>query len=158
MRKWVAVIFAVLLVSVATTALAEGPQDSWKITGPANGANVTGPDVTVTVDSGQIKVVKPGGPVTAGEGHWHFFVDGTEVGKGPVHSFTFQGLTPGKHELKVELHNNDHTPYPGDTGRIIAVNVALPNTGANVYVLALSGALLVGAGAVLLRRRRTNAA
>lgn len=148
MRKVFALLLSLMIFAIAGSALAAGPEDTWKITSPADGANVTGPDVTITIDPGQIKVAKPG-PVVAGEGHWHFFVDGKEVGRGPVNTFTFKGLTPGKHTLKVELHQGDHTPYPNDKGREITVNVSLPNTGASTVAYAAAGLLLLAAGGSL---------
>jgi LPXTG-motif cell wall-anchored protein len=143
----------VLLGLVSVPAWAKGEENSWRITGPVNGATVTGTEVTLTVDPGQMKIVKPAA-VVAGEGHWHFLLDGQEVGKGPTNSFTYKGLTPGKHVLQVQLHQGDHTPYPGAQPQEVTVNVALPNTGANLSVLVLAGAgMLLAGGALLLRRR-----
>jgi LPXTG-motif cell wall-anchored protein len=158
MRRLRSILLATLLLGlVATAALAAGEENSWKITSPANGSNVTSSTVTVTVDPGQIKVVKPG-PVVLGEGHWHFLVDGQEVGKGPTNTFEFKGLTPGKHLLEVQLHLGDHTPYPGATPQQVTVNVALPNTGTNLPLLVTAGGLmLVAGGALLLRRRGARA-
>jgi LPXTG-motif cell wall-anchored protein len=153
MRRALALMLAVLLCALlAVPALANGVENSWKITAPAEGATVTGTEVTVTVDPGQVKVVKPGTPV-AGEGHWHYLVDGQEVGKGPVNSFTFKNLTPGKHVLRVELHQNDHSPYPG-AAKEVTVNVALPNTGSNATLWAALGAMMLVAGGFLVLRRR----
>lgn len=150
-KRWV-FLFALMILSVSGSVFAAGPQDTWKIAAPANGVNVTGSDFTLTVDPGQIMVVKPG-PVVAGEGHWHFFADGKEVGKGPVNTFTYQGLTPGKHTLKVELHQGDHSPYPGDNGREITVNVALPNTGTNTVAMVGAGLTLLLTGGYLFSRK-----
>jgi len=46
-----------------------------------------------------------------GEGHIHLYLDNQSkiVLKEP--SMSFSGLKPGKHAIKVSLHNNDHTPY-----------------------------------------------
>lgn len=156
-RLYSGLLALTLLCFVSTSALAAGPENSWKITSPANGANVSGSSVTVTVDPGQMKIVKPG-PVVTGEGHWHFLVDGQEVGKGPTNTFEFKNLTPGKHVLEVQLHTGDHSPYPGATPQQVTVNVALPNTGTNLPLLVAAGALmLVAGGALLLRRRGARA-
>ncbi|MDB4895161.1 MAG: hypothetical protein JWN15_1423 [Firmicutes bacterium] len=93
MVKIFALIPALFLLAATGTALAEGPQDTWKITAPADGASTKASEVTVTVDPGQMKIVPPGA-VVAGQGHWHFMVDGREVGKGAANSFTYKGLTP----------------------------------------------------------------
>lgn len=150
MRKVFAVVLASLLLGAWTFAYA-APQDTWKIVSPAPGANVTGPDVTLQLDPGEIKVVAPG-PVVAGEGHWHFFADGAEVGKGPANTFTFKGLSPGTHILKVELHQGDHTLYPSGGERTVTVNVVLPNTGGSVIPYLIGGLLLLAAGLLLFRR------
>ncbi|MGE5590224.1 MAG: LPXTG cell wall anchor domain-containing protein [Bacillota bacterium] len=158
MRKFLVLLFALVMVAApATSALAEGPQDTYKILSPADGAVVAGPDVTITVDPGQIKVTKPGA-VVPGEGHWHFFADGTEVGKGPVNSFTFKGLTVGQHTLGVELHQGDHSRYPGDTGREITVTVGLPRTGSGLALSAGLGLGLLLLGGYLFSRSRRGAA
>jgi LPXTG-motif cell wall-anchored protein len=154
MRKLMVVVLSMVMwLSVAQLVMA-APQDTWKIVSPADGATVTGPDVTITVTPGDVKVVKPG-PVVAGEGHWHFLVDGKDAGKGPTNTFTYKDLTPGKHLLRVTLQQGDHSPFPGDTGREITVNVALPNTGANVIWLSVAGVLLLAGGGYLMLRKQS---
>jgi len=46
-----------------------------------------------------------------GEGHIHLYLDDQSKITLKEPSMTFSGLKPGKHEIKVSLHNNDHTPY-----------------------------------------------
>lgn len=150
MRKVFAVLLAMLLLGAWTLAHA-APEDTWKIVSPGPGANVTGPDVTLQVDPGEIKVVAPG-PVVSGEGHWHFFVDGEEVGKGTANTFTYKGLAPGKHVLKVELHQGNHTLYPSGGEREVTINVVLPNTGGSVIPYLVGGLLLLAVGLFLTRR------
>lgn len=154
--KWIkGLLVATALVSlVGTTALAghHTIEDSWKITSPTPGATVTGPDVTLTIDPGKVVVTKPGAKVS-GEGHWHFFVDGKEVGKGPTNSFTYKGLAPGDHTLRVELAYGDHTRYPGNYFREVAIKVALPKTGLNLGLLSAVGLALLAAGLALVLRR-----
>ncbi len=158
MRKVLGIVFTLALVlGVASAAVAAGEENSWKITAPAGGATVNGASVTLTVDPGMIKVAKPGA-VVAGEGHWHFFLDGKEVGKGPANSFEFKDLTAGNHTLGVELHQGDHTPYPGAKPQMVNVTVKLPATGTNTAVYAGLGLLLLVAGAFLFRRRGAVAA
>lgn len=156
MKKLIVMILAAMMLLSLASVAAAAPQDTWKIVSPAGGTNVIGSEVTITLDPGEIKVAKPGA-VVAGEGHWHFLLDGKEVGKGPVNEFTFKALTPGKHLLKVELHQGDHSPYPGDTGREITVNVALPNTGAGLGWLAAAGLALLGAAWWMRSGKRAEA-
>lgn len=156
-RRLFGLLMGAALLAASSFASAAGPEDTWKIAAPANGASVTGKDVTLTVDPGQIKVVAPGA-VVVGEGHWHFFADGKEVGKGPLNTFVFKDLAPGKHILKVELHQGDHTPYPGDTGREITVNVSLPNTGTGTLTYAAVGLALLAMGGYMLSRRKVGRA
>ncbi|WP_409346982.1 hypothetical protein [Paenibacillus sp. MBLB4367] len=62
-----------------------------------------------------------GGARKAGEGHIHTYLnDGEKVAMDEPEK-TFPGLAPGKHEIKVSLHNNDHTPY--DVTKTVAFEV-----------------------------------
>lgn len=158
MRGTTAVLVACLFVLALAGIAAAAPEDTWRITSPANGSTVTGPDVTITLDPGEMKIVPPGGPVTAGEGHWHFFVDGNEVGKGPMNSFTYTGLSVGSHVLRVELHHNDHTLYAYGSADEVTVTVGLPKTGGNVLLYTALGAGLIGIGLLLRRRDLTGVA
>jgi hypothetical protein len=47
----------------------------------------------------------------AGEGHIHLYLDDGEKLMIADKQYTFKNLKPGKHTIKVSLHNNDHTPY-----------------------------------------------
>jgi len=46
-----------------------------------------------------------------GEGHVHLYVDGQKVAKIFDNNFLYDKLTPGKHEVTVELAHNDHSSY-----------------------------------------------
>ncbi|RCW43054.1 hypothetical protein [Paenibacillus prosopidis] len=46
-----------------------------------------------------------------GEGHIHMYVDDGEKISVKDNKYMIQNLLPGKHKVKVSLHNNDHTPY-----------------------------------------------
>ncbi|XEC95152.1 hypothetical protein AB6A23_00755 [Paenibacillus tarimensis] len=46
-----------------------------------------------------------------GEGHIHLYVDDGEKIAVSSHKYLIDNLQPGKHKVKVSLHNNDHTPY-----------------------------------------------
>ena len=154
MVKIFAIIPALLLLLVSGSALAAGPEDTWKITAPADGAKIKESEVTVTVDPGQMKIVAPG-KVVAGEGHWHFLVDGKEVGKAAANSYTFKDLSPGKHVLEVALHQGDHTPYPNDKGRKVTVNVGSAVSSGAMAAYAVAGVAVLGGAVYLLARKRS---
>lgn len=46
-----------------------------------------------------------------GEGHIHVYVDDGEKIWVHENKYIIHNLLPGKHQVKVSLHNNDHTPY-----------------------------------------------
>ncbi|WNR44740.1 DUF6130 family protein [Paenibacillus roseipurpureus] len=80
---------------------------------PAIDANykVDGKNVTITYQTANFKLseVDMNKANVQGEGHLHLYVDGkmkTMTGKtGPL---VLQNLTPGTHEVKLELQQNDH--------------------------------------------------
>jgi hypothetical protein len=45
------------------------------------------------------------------EGHIHMYLDNGEKIGVKQETQVFKNLAPGPHNLKVSLHNNDHTPY-----------------------------------------------
>ncbi|WP_164913766.1 outer membrane protein assembly factor BamB family protein [Methanoculleus taiwanensis] len=95
------------------------------ITMPENGSTVSAGNVTVDVNITNFSLVDNlGGAPVAGEGHIHYYLDvapPTEQGKPAVPengsyavstntSYTWENVTPGMHNLSVQLVNNDHTP------------------------------------------------
>ena len=46
-----------------------------------------------------------------GEGHIHLYVDKENKITVKSEKYIIEDLEPGKHVVKVSLHNNDHTPY-----------------------------------------------
>jgi hypothetical protein len=61
-------------------------------------------DLTISVEhSGKERV--------PGEGHAHLFLDDGEKKVITDHKAVLKDLSVGKHNVKVSLHNNDHTPY-----------------------------------------------
>ncbi len=46
-----------------------------------------------------------------GEGHIHMYMDDQAKIGVKENIYEFPPLPPGRHTLKVSLHNNDHTPY-----------------------------------------------
>lgn len=73
---------------------------------------VSGDQITVNVDTDlHISPEHYGQARQDGEGHIHMYLDGGEKVGVKTHQHVFPDLDPGKHTLKVSLHNNDHTPY-----------------------------------------------
>jgi hypothetical protein len=97
-----------------------------KITSPANGATIKGPDVTVTIELSDVTLVPPPKATKKEELHVIYaldfdtkpFLDGTapKLGSGAnrLHrggtSVTFKDLAPGPHTVQVILVYSDHTP------------------------------------------------
>ncbi|HEX9709038.1 MAG TPA: hypothetical protein VGB42_03605 [Candidatus Thermoplasmatota archaeon] len=108
------------------TVTVEGKRPSIAITSPAGGAVVWGDRVTVTtaVSNWTLDAVAVGGAPVPGTGHWHVFVDGTYVSFSAALSVELTGLTPGDHEVKVALHNNDHTAIAVPAEASITLHVA----------------------------------
>jgi hypothetical protein len=46
-----------------------------------------------------------------GEGHIHLYLDHGEKQGITSSPYIIEDLSKGKHEVRVSLHNNDHTPY-----------------------------------------------
>jgi hypothetical protein len=73
---------------------------------------VTGNQVTVKVDTDiQISEEHYGKARKKGEGHIHMYLDDGEKIGVTEEKKVFKDLAPGKHTIKMSLHNNDHTPY-----------------------------------------------
>ncbi|MCK8519591.1 fasciclin domain-containing protein [Methanoculleus sp. 7T] len=95
------------------------------IASPEEGASVAAGNVTVSVNVTNFTLVEPTGqPNAPGEGHLHYYLDAVvptnasapaipETGGYVVStntSYTWENVTPGAHNLSVQLVNNDHTP------------------------------------------------
>ena len=128
------VMFAALLgLAAALLAPPAGAQGtpSIKILSPSDGATVSGSMLVVEAQAKGLTLnpVGIGTAAKAGEGHWHVYVDGKLAGLSAdgvvsVPNDAFPTLTAGKHVIKVDLHNNDHTPVAGAKDDQITVNVA----------------------------------
>ena|GEM_PF-3827042 len=69
-------------------------------------------DVTVKGDQAIVSVVTPG--VTIGwEYHLHLSLDDEPVIMASYPTYTFEGIRPGKHTLKVVIAGPDHAPLEG---------------------------------------------
>ncbi len=75
-----------------------------------NGAAKPG-TVKVELMPKNFKVVAPSTTNNAGEGHFHLFLDNGAYIQCASTECNVQGVTPGSHTIKVEIHNNDHSIY-----------------------------------------------
>lgn len=72
----------------------------------------SGSTATIFLDT-NLKIAKDhvGMGRKSGEGHAHLYVDDGEKITVKSNKYTIENLAPGKHKVKLSLHNNDHTPY-----------------------------------------------
>jgi hypothetical protein len=103
---------------------------SIKIVAPADGATANGRLlVQVAVTGLKLDGTKIGQPAAQnpGVGHWHVYVDGKYAGLSvsdviSLPNDAMPSITPGQHEIKVQLHNTDHTPLTPEVTDTITVN------------------------------------
>jgi hypothetical protein len=72
-----------------------------------------GRNVTITYKVGNMKISADhyGHQAVPGEGHLHVYVDNVQkAGLKTDAPVRLENLTPGKHTIKLDLQNNDHTP------------------------------------------------
>ncbi len=101
-------------------------------TSPTEGSTVTGPEVTVTfsLSNFQIDAANIGKANAAAKGHLHGYLDGgtyIAIADNKVvlnKATTGADLAPGKHSLKLELVNNDHSKITPAVEKTLAFTVA----------------------------------
>ncbi len=183
MLRIVAVFGLVVPFAFASTVLAQ-QQPQVTITSPANGAAVTGPDVTVTIQVTGTTLVPAANATKLEDMHVHYLLDvdpapylsgATAIPTGNpniVHagalSNTFSGVAPGPHRVTVILGLSDHRAVQPPVAPSVSFTVGapgqLPSTGdASTplpllpiagLVMALLGMALIGASRLGLRHRR----
>jgi hypothetical protein len=126
------VAFAIGLVITAALmppALAQATP-SIQIVSPRSGATVSGAQmvVEVRVRDFLLSPAAIGKPAKPAEGHWYVYVDGKFAGLSAdevvsLPNDAYPALPAGKHTIKVELRNNDHTPVAGAESSEIALTV-----------------------------------
>jgi hypothetical protein len=138
MIVWLAVLL--LLLSPYASAAQSSPE--LVVSAPAEGTTLTGTDVAITFQVSGVQLVPSGVPLTEagkrpeanrpGEGHLHFMLDLLPIvvwehGE----PYTFNNITPGDHQLMVELVNNDHSPLSPPVVKQISFRTAMmmPATG-----------------------------
>jgi hypothetical protein len=85
---------------------------------------VTGPDVTVTVEVvGGKLVTATTGELTADEGHVHLTLDGRSYVMSYRGTRTFADVAPGPHSLQAEFVAKDHAPFVNRPRAFVRFNV-----------------------------------
>ena len=115
------------------------------ITSPEEGASIPAGNVTVEVNLTNFTLVEPTGqPNAPGEGHLHYYLDAPiptnasapaipETGGYVIStnlSYTWENVTPGEHNLSVQVVHNDHTPLIPLVYDMVNVTVGGSVTGA----------------------------
>jgi hypothetical protein len=147
--------FLCVFLAISVTSWAQD-QPTIKITTPAEGATVPGPDVTIQMEALGVTIKAADGTRTPNEGHYHLYLDTepqltpeTPIGQEAVHtaqnSYTFKGLTPGKHTVTVVLADGQHIPFdPSVTAKVsFTVAAAEPNLWLVIGVAFVAVALLL---------------
>ncbi|MGA1822409.1 MAG: hypothetical protein ACMUIG_07775 [Thermoplasmatota archaeon] len=85
---------------------------SISIAKPVDGSMFYGGDlhIEVMIEGFIMNATGIGGENVPGEGHWHLYINGNLIGPYTANMVDLTDLPAGKHNLKVELVNNDHTP------------------------------------------------
>lgn len=126
-RTWMALAAAVILAtgcSKNTMSELKGPASAETAAKPTLDVQVETSDrnATVTVTTNmKISEEHVGMTRVQGEGHIHLYVDGGEKVVVTDSKYVIKNLQPGKHQVNVSLHNNDHTPY--DVGKQVEFEI-----------------------------------
>ncbi|HZP57760.1 MAG TPA: hypothetical protein VFC53_09440 [Dehalococcoidia bacterium] len=114
--------------AMAYTAAPGSP--SIEIVSPSDGATLTDQRLVVRVKIGGLRLdgTKIGQPAAQnpGVGHWHVYVDGKYAGLSVSDEVSLPNdampqIASGPHEIKVQLHNTDHTPLTPEVSKTIMV-------------------------------------
>lgn len=111
---YVALLTCFLLTAcggAANTGSSPEPEEKFKPTLDVQ-LEVSGNQVTVKIDTDlRISAEHYGHARKIGEGHIHMYLDDGPKEGVKQEETVIKDLAPGKHKLRVSLHNNDHTPY-----------------------------------------------
>lgn len=118
---------------VADTVQVTAGVPSIKILEPAKDLSVSSLEfrLRVAVSNFTMSALDFGGWNLSGEGHMHIFdvVGANEIYKDATadSTFTISGWSLGRHTLKVELYNNNHTELPAEYSDSVNLTVAAPS-------------------------------
>jgi plastocyanin len=86
-------------------------QPAFFILSPTEGQTISGSTVQVQLDVSNITLRPPGTPNRPGEGMFSLFLDNLPEVRTGERTYTFTGVPVGDHTLRVELRQNDGTPF-----------------------------------------------
>lgn len=102
-----------LLLFAATVRVTAAPQVSLSIATPQDGATITAPSVSLTVDTKGFKFDcgLAGKANREGVGHWHVILDDrlVDMACGPGYLLSLRNVKPGPHTLVAVLAQNNHS-------------------------------------------------
>jgi hypothetical protein len=140
--KRVLVFVIVLIIQVMSYSVSLAADPGLTVVSPADGAIIRGSQVTVKLEASDIKIVQSSVPVAEfgkrpelnkpDEGHFHLMLDLQPVViLYNTEPYTFNDVAAGRHQLMVELVNNDHSSLSPPVVRNISfeVDASLPKTG-----------------------------
>jgi hypothetical protein len=106
---------AVFLITACSSKIATTVPAETTVKKPSLDLKVDVSGHTATVNFKTDLIISPqhyGKERVPGEGHIHLFLDEDGEKKTTTEDkYVFNDLSVGKHNVKVSLHNNDHTPY-----------------------------------------------
>ncbi len=82
-------------------------------------------DLDVSLNYQNLVLKSPGGAKKKGEGNLKYFLDEVEMGLVKSKSFSIPALAIGDHTLRIELFNNDGTPYSPRVFKEVFFSVAI---------------------------------
>lgn len=92
------------LAAIAALAMAQAQQPSLRILSPENGAAVAGPNIELRMEVEGVELTPRQSPNSA---YVQLRLDDKPPVKAYSDSFTFQGVTPGNHMVRVELRRGN---------------------------------------------------
>ena len=117
---------------------------------PNDGEEILSSSVWVTVDTREFSLAPDamGAERNDGEGHYHFYVNGSAAGESGQKSFLVTDLAPGDHEITARLFHNDHQPVEG--AKPARVTVTIPANAPRVSIQNPQAGATIGASSVEL--------
>jgi hypothetical protein len=109
--------------SASAPASAPVTAPTLNVLAPTANAVIKGADVEVRIETTGLKFVDPSTTRVAGQGHVHFTLDRQPVTMSITPDYTFKGLAPGPHTLRIELVQNDTTPFTPATVETVTFTV-----------------------------------
>ena len=130
MQRILAFAIVTLMVTLVMPPAGAQISSSIQIVSPRNDATISGSQVVVEVrvQNFYLNPLSIGKAARPGEGYWEVYVDGRFAGisADEVASFpndTLPTLEPGRHTIKAELRNNDHTPVAGAANSEVSITI-----------------------------------